>query len=309
MRSYDVIGMGALLVDRIASLDYFPKVDGETFVGSLEVRPGGSAANFAVACSRLGLKSGFIGMIGDDSEGNYLREDLRKEGVDTSGVASTNVYPTGQVYIALDREGKRMMFAFSGAANALDEKDINVKYIASSKFLHIADLKNVKPLIAAAKKAQDAETKVSLNPGELIAVQGYDEIKDLLSNVDVFISSRNEVNQIFRTENLEYAIKKVFKSGPEIAVITLGSEGCIAADSWEALHRVPAFKTEVVDTTGAGDAFCAGLLTKLVEGKGLIEAARFASAVAALKITRLGARSLPTRKEVEEFLSKQRSEP
>jgi ribokinase len=75
------------------------------------------------------------------------------------------------------------------------------------------------------------------------------------------------------------------------------------------LHRVPAFKTEVVDTTGAGDAFCAGLLTMLVEGKGLIEAARFASAVAALKITRLGARSLPTRKEVEEFLSKQRSEP
>jgi ribokinase len=309
MRSFDVIGMGALLVDRIASLDYFPKVDGETFVGSLEVRPGGSAANFAVACSRLGLKSGFIGMIGDDSEGNFLREDLRKEGVDTSGVVSTNVYPTGQVYIALDREGKRMMFAFSGAANALNEKDINVKYIASSKFLHIADLKNVKPLIAAAKKAQDAETKVSLNPGELIAVQGYDEIKGLLSNVDVFISSRNEVNQIFRTENLEYAIKKVFKSGPEIAVITLGSEGCIVADSWEVLHRVPAFKTEVVDTTGAGDAFCAGLLTMLVEGKGLIEAARFASAVAALKITRLGARSLPTRKEVEEFLSKQRSEP
>jgi ribokinase len=304
----DVIGMGALLLDRTASIDYFPKVDGETFVRSLEVRPGGSAANFAVACQRLGIKSGFVGMVGDDLEGNYLIEDLKKEGVDIAGVVSTKAYPTGQVYIALDREGKRMMFAYSGAANALSEEDINAKYIASSQFLHIADLKNVKPLIAAAKKAQDAETKVSLNPGELITVQGYDEIKDLLSNVDIFVSSRNEVNQVFRTENLEYAIRKVLKSGPEIAVITLGSEGCIAADSWEALHRIAAFKTEVVDTTGAGDAFCAGLITMLVEGKGVIEAARFANAVAALKITKLGARSLPTRKEVEEFLSDRESQ-
>jgi ribokinase len=303
MRTLDVIGMGALLVDRIASIDYFPKVDGETFVRNLQVRPGGSAANFAVACKRLGIKSGFIGLVGDDPEGRYLIDDLKKEGVDTSGVVSTKTFPTGQVYIALDREGKRMMFAYSGAANALSEELVNTKYIASSQFLHIADLKNVKPLIAAAKKAQDAETKVSLNPGELISVQGYDEIKDLLSNVDIFVSSRNEVNQIFRTENLEYAIRKVLKSGPEIAVITLGSEGCIAADSWEAFHRIAAFKTEVIDTTGAGDAFCAGLITMLVEGRNVVEAAKFASAVAALKIANLGARSLPARKQVDEFIS------
>jgi ribokinase len=304
----DVIGTGALLLDKIASIDYFPKVDGETFVRSLEVRPGGSAANFAVACKRLGIKSGFIGMVGDDPEGRYLIDDLRKEGVDIAGIVGTKVYPTGQVFIALDREGKRMMFAFSGAANALSEADINAKYVASSRFLHIADLKNVRPLILAAKKAQDAETKVSLNPGELIAIQGYEEIKELLSNVDIFISSRNEVNQIFRTDNLEYAIRKVLKSGPEVAVITLGSEGCIATDSWEVLHRIPAFKTEVVDTTGAGDAFCAGLMTMLVEGQGVLEAARFANAVAALKITRLGARSVPTREEVKKFLSDCQSE-
>ncbi|WXG42517.1 MAG: carbohydrate kinase family protein [Promethearchaeati archaeon SRVP18_Atabeyarchaeia-1] len=308
MRNIDVIAMGALLVDRIASVDYFPEVDGETFVESVDVRPGGSAANFAVGCSRLGLKSGFIGTVGEDSEGDFLREDLRKEGVDTVGLVNTKLHPTGQVFIALDREGKRMMFAFSGAANALSEKDIDIKYIASSQFLHIADLRNIEPLAAAAKKAQDSETKVSLNPGELIAVQGYDQIKDLLSNVDIFISSRSEINQIYRTENLEYAIRKILKSGPEIVVITLGSEGCIVGDSLERLHRIPAFKTEVADTTGAGDAFCAGLITMLVEGKGLIEAARFASAVAALKIAKIGARALPTRREVEQFLSKQRAQ-
>jgi ribokinase len=309
MRSIDVIGIGALLVDRIASVEYFPKVDGETFVGTLVTRPGGSAANFAVACSKLGLKSGFIGKVGKDSEGNFLREDLRREGVNTAGLTATDSYPTGQVYVALDKEGKRMMFAFSGAADTLTEKEISPEYIASSKFIHIADLKNLKPLTAAAKKAQEVETRVSLNPGELIAVQGYDCIRDLLSNVDVFISSRDEVTQIFRTENFEYAVGKILKSGPEIAVITLGSEGCIATDSSEMLHRIPPFKTKVVDTTGAGDAFCAGFMTMLVEGRDLIEAARFASAVAALKITKLGARALPTRKEVEEFLTVQQHQP
>lgn len=306
MKNIDVIGIGALLIDRIASIDYFPSIDGETFVNSLEVRPGGSAANFAVACSRLGLKAGFIGMVGDDQEGSYLIEDLTKEHVDTAGVMRSKKLRTGQVYIALSKEGKRMMFAFSGAANALGKNDIDPNYISSAKFIHIADLKNILPLEAAAKTAQDAETKVSLNPGALIAVQGYEEIKPLLSNTNIFISSRGELNQIFGTENVEFALKKLLRSGPEIAAITLGQEGCIVADSKGTSHRVPAFATTAIDTTGAGDAFCAGLLASLVEGEGLIEAAKFASAVAALKVAKLGARALPTRNEVEDFLVKQK---
>jgi ribokinase len=306
MKNIDVIGVGALLIDRIASVEYFPSVDGETFVERLEVRPGGSAANLAVACSKLGLKAGFIGVVGDDSEGSSLLEDLRKEGVDTGGVMRTSKLPTGQVYIALDKEGKRMMFAFSGAANTLGDKDIDSAYIGSSKFLHIADLKNISPLETAAKAAQSVGTRVSLNPGALIAVQGYEEIKGLLSSTDVFISSRGELNQIFGTENPEFAVKKLFRSGPEIVAITLGHEGCMVAESKGTSHRIAAFKTTVVDTTGAGDAFCAGLLTSLVQGEGLIEAARFANAVAALKVAKLGARALPTREEVEDFLSKQK---
>jgi ribokinase len=306
MRHIDVIGVGALLIDRIASVEYFPSADGETFVDHLEARPGGSAANFTVACTRLGLVTGFIGVIGDDSDGNFLLEDLKREGVDTGGVIRSRESPTGQVYVALDKEGKRMMFAFSGAANTLGEKDIDSDYIASAKFIHIADLKNISPLEVAAKRAQDAETRVSLNPGALIAVQGYQEIKNLLSNTNVFISSRSELNQIFDTENTEFALKKLLKSGPEIVAITLGDEGCIVADSKGNSHRVSAFTTKAVDTTGAGDAFCAGLLTSLVEGEGLIQAAKFANAAAALKIEKLGARALPTRDEVEDLLRKQK---
>jgi ribokinase len=306
MKHIDVIGVGALLIDRIASVEYFPSVDGETFVDRLEARPGGSAANFAVACSRLGLEAGFIGVVGDDMEGNFLLEDLKREGVDTGGVIRSKEFSTGQVYVALDKEGRRMMFAFSGAANTLSKKDIDSDYIASAKFIHIADLKNISPLEAAAKTAQDSETKVSLNPGALIAIQGYEEIKTLLSNTNVFISSRGELNQIFGTENVEFALKKLFRSGPEIAAITLGNEGCIVADSKGNSDRVSAFNTRAVDTTGAGDAFCAGLLTSLVEGEDMIEAARFANAVASLKIAKLGARALPTREEVEDFLRKQK---
>jgi ribokinase len=306
MKNIDTIGIGALLIDRIASVKYFPLIDGETFVDRVQIRPGGSAANFAVACSRLGLKAGFIGVVGDDSEGSFLLEDLSKEGVNTCGVTRSREFATGQVYIALDKDGKRMMFAFSGAANNLSNKDIDPNYISSAKFIHIADLKNISPLETAAKTAQAVETKVSLNPGALIAVQGYEEIKTLLSNTNIFISSRGELNQIFSTENVEFALRKLLRSGPEMAAITLGSEGCIVADSKGNSHRVPAFATNPVDTTGAGDAFCAGLVTSIVEGESLVEAAKFANAVAALKVTKLGARSLPTRTEVKDFLSKQK---
>jgi ribokinase len=245
-------------------------------------------------------------MVGHDPEGSYLIEDLTKEGVDTAGVLRAKKLRTGQVYVALDKEGKRMMFAFSGAANTLGKKDIDSNYISSAKFIHIADLKNLSPLEAAAKAARNAETKVCLNPGALIAVQGYEEIKALLSNTDVFISSVGELNQIFDTENVEFSLRKLFKSGPEIAAITLGHQGCIVADSKGASHRIPAFTTTVVDTTGAGDAFCAGLLASLIRGASLMEAAKFANAVAALKVAKLGARALPTKGEVEDFLLKQK---
>jgi ribokinase len=252
------------------------------------------------------MKSGFIGVVGDDSEGRFLLEDLRKENVDTSRVITTKTHPTGQVYVALDKEGRRMMFAYSGAANELSEEHINKDYISSSKFLHIADLKSIEPLEAAAKVAQNVETRVSINPGELIAVQGFDKIKKLLSNTDVFVSSRGELKQIFGSENIEFAVRKLLKSGPEVVVVTLGSEGCMITDSSLKVDRVSAFKSTVVDTTGAGDAFSAGLLTALVEGRSLVKAAEFANAVAAIKVSQLGARSLPTRQEVEDFLSKQR---
>jgi sugar/nucleoside kinase (ribokinase family) len=227
--------------------------------------------------------------------------------VDTSTVVRTKTYPTGQVYIALDKEGRRMMFAFSGAANTLSGRDIKTDYIASSKFVHIADLRNISPLETAAKVAKEVQTKVSLNPGELIAVQGFEGIKRLLSNTNIFISSRGEIRQIFDTENVEFAVNKLLKAGPEIVAITLGSEGCMISDSKHKVDRIPPFDARVVDTTGAGDAFCAGLLTALIEGKGLVDAGRFANAVAALKIARPGARELPNRQEVEDLLSKQKS--
>jgi ribokinase len=306
VKSIDVIAVGALLVDKVASVEHFPSADGETLVRRLESHPGGSAANFAVACSRLGLKSGFIGVVGEDSEGTFLIEDLKMERVDASRVIRSKTHPTGQVYIALDKEGRRMMFAYSGAADTLSAREINAGYIASSKFLHIADLHNISPLEVAAKLAKEAQTKVCLNPGELMAVQRFEGIKRLLSNTDIFISSRGELKQIFDTENVEFAINKLLKTGPEVVAITLGNEGCIISDSEDAVHRTPPFTVKVVDTTGAGDAFCAGFLTALNEGKGLVDAGKFANAVAALKVTKLGARGLPTRREVEDFVLRQK---
>ncbi|MHA1894976.1 MAG: carbohydrate kinase family protein [Candidatus Helarchaeota archaeon] len=301
MKIFDIIAIGAVLLDINAQVERFPNIDDEVFVPELKMTGGGSAANMAIACSRLGLKAGFIGKIGNDANGEFLKKEFENENVNVEGIVVDKNFNTGMCFIPVSK-GERMIFAHSGAANHLNPDDIREKDIASSKILLLASLKNLKPLLHAARLAKKVNTLVALNPGALIADQGFDACKELIELTDIFISSEAELNKLMNEINTNQSIKKILKMGPNILVMTRGSKGAWIISEGEKFE-IPIYKVKVVDTTGAGDSFTAGFLTGYLEGKDLETCGKMGNANASILIQKMGARNeLATRDVLEDFI-------
>jgi len=301
--SLEIISVGAALIDMVALVERYPEKDDEVYVTDLKIGCGGSAANFAVACARLGIKTGFVGKIGDDFLGKILREDFVKEGVNIDKIVLTKEVSTGLCYITVDPSGDRRMFAFSGAANILNPSDLDPKYIQQCSLLYLASLKNLDVLVAAAKIAEEKNIHVALNPGALIADQGYSKVKNLVEHVDIYISSKGEAYKLFQESDVYKLVDKILNIGIKKVALTLGSEGCLVADESNKILIKP-YKVNVVDTTGAGDAFTAGFLMGIVKNFPLEVCGKLGCATAALCISKIGARNgLPTLSELKEFLA------
>lgn len=299
-----VVTMGALLVDELGRTEKLPTENEEIFLDQLEIKPGGSAANTAVACSRLNLATGFIGAIGNDREGDFLLEDLKKENVDTSQLMKRMDAPTGKCIIITDRKESRHMYAFTGAGNRIDIDEKDTEYILNADILHIADLINVDPLIRAAEIASTTRsTQVALNPGGLIIGLGYSRIQRLLSLTNIYISSLEEAEKLYTMKDREAMVQSLFNEGIETVALTMGKQGCFIANPAEA-HMISAFDVkEVVDTTGAGDAFSAGFLYGILNRYDLKTCGYCGNAVAALCIQEFGARNgVPTEEELKNYL-------
>jgi len=293
-----VICLGGLLLDQVAQVKRFADVDDEVFVSKLEFFPGGSAANIAVFLSRLGISTGFVGKVGKDSFGDFLLRDMKNEGVDISSVKRSEL-PTGTVFVAVNPEGERVMYAASSATNDLSREDIDIKYINSFDWLVLASLENVEILEYAATCFSG---KICLSCGALTAERGLKKLTQLLEKTDIFISSRVELNKLTGKEDVKTGQEIISSYGPSIIVTTLGPQGSQALERGK-IYRAESYKVKVIDTTGAGDAFTAGFLYSHIEGKTLQDALYFGNACAALCIQEKGARAgVKNIREVEDFL-------
>ena len=302
----DVLAIGAALVDMVALIDSFPGIDEEVFVPKLELMGGGSAANFAIACARMGLKTGFVGKLGKDAFGNKLLEDFKRENVEIDGIVYSEETPTGVCYAAVDKEGNRILYAFSGAANVLEPNDLEKNYLKSFQVIHLASLKNLDPLIRAAELVKKEKTRICLNPGALIVDQGWEVVNPLLDLTDIFIGSQGEVKRLYETENLSEGVNSLLKH-VEIVVITKGREGSLIATEKSKI-KIPAEQVKVVDTTGAGDSFSAGFIYGLLhynfDPNKLEVCGRIGNKSAASCIQQVGARQgLLTENELKSIIS------
>jgi len=311
---FDVIALGDTNVDLIARVCSYPVRGGNAFITSFEKFAGGSAANFAVATSRLELKTGFISKVGNDEYGQIVIEEFKKENVDTSHLLIDEKAHTGWVLVIVDEEGERTFFAYREkcADTQLREEDIDPDYIRTTKLLYVSGVSlasepSQQAALKAMKIAKNENVKVAFDPNlRLEKWEIPDSFKKpfikAISLSDLVLIGKEEIMALSGEKTLESSVKNVLNLGPEIVAVKLGSEGSkIFSGSGQEVH-CPAFKVKTVDTTGAGDAYNAGFIYGYLKKWDLMKVGTFANAVGAIKVTRKGARSSPTLREVLDFL-------
>lgn len=324
MSNFKVIGIGALNIDQIDRVKLilgdretvlegpvlFPGEYSEADVERLGLFPGGSAANTIYGLAKLGLSTGFIGVVGDDTEGENLLHDFQKVGVDTSQVKIKHGAKTGLARCLSDELNFRSIHIVPGANDLLTVDDVDLAYINQAEMLHISSFtgdQQFKLLLKLmAKLGFSAE--VSFSPGALYASKGLPALTPILRRTHVLFINESEMRQL-TGEDFNAGAKRCLDLGCRIVVVTLGqgaSYKTVMATSYirtvEREYVVkPADKSIISasDTIGAGDAFAAGFLYGLLKEKNLDECGLLGDVVARFSITKTGARQgLPTLPEL-----------
>ena len=296
MKRFDAVGFGGLNVDKLFRVDRIAKAEEESFIMDCEEACGGSAANTIVGLARLGCKTGFVGKIADDREGKMLIEDFCREGVDTNGIILSKHGRSGTVMGFVDKKGERALYVDPGVNDTLEFNEINKEHAFKTRFLHLTSFvgeksfQNQKKLVETLPK----NVKVSLDPGELYARKGLAALEPMVRRAFVLMPNMNELELLTNTSDHKKGARVLLERGVRIVAVKLGGKGCYVTDG-KKNHLIKPFKVKVVDTTGAGDAFCAGFLYGLISGKSLYGCGRIGNFVASRCIMKVGARAgLPT---------------
>jgi ribokinase len=292
MTRFDAVGFGALNVDKLFKVNCVVVPDCEGFVTGFEEACGGSAANTMVGLARLGCRTGFIGKVADDKEGQLLTRHFQEEGVDAKGIVTVKAGRSGTVMGFIDGKGNRALFVDPGVNDTIMPEEIKKEYVRQTEFLHLASFVGQNSFQTQTKlvEALPRNVKVSFDPGEIYAGKGLKALEPILNRTYVFMPSARELQMLGGKadykENAEFMIGK----GVRIVAVKMGNKGCYVTDGKES-HRIEAFKVKVVDTTGAGDAFCAGFLYGLIKKKNLAECGKIGNFVASRCVMNMGART------------------
>jgi sulfofructose kinase len=296
---FDVLGIGLNATDTLLILPEFPPYAGKVPVAEEILSPGGQVATAIVSCARLGLRTRYIGTVGDDLRGQVQRDSLDGTGVDISGLIVRQGCPTQTGYILIDqRTGERTVLWRHASCLKLRADEINAEDIRTARLLHI-DGCDTEAAEKAASIARAQGIPVSLDVDTL-----YPNFDGVLRNVDYLVASSvwpakwtGETDPFVALERLqrEYQFK--------VAAMTLGEYGSMAFVDGNFFYS-PAFRVQVTDTTGAGDAFHGGFCCAMLEGVHPEKALEFSNAMAALNCTAIGARGhIATRSEVDNLVA------
>ncbi|MCK4320556.1 carbohydrate kinase family protein [Candidatus Bathyarchaeota archaeon] len=286
---FDVICFGALNVDRLYRVNRIAGRDEESFIIDFKEAPGGSAANTAVGLARLGLKTGFIGKVSDNREGKLLLNDFKRQNVDVNGIIVSKEGRSGVAMGYIDTKGDRALYIDPGVNDSLELKEIDLKYADNTAFLHLTSFIGEKPFKAQKELVRGLrDVRMSFDPGELYARKGLTVLKLMIERSFVMLPSENELKML-TGKKYDEGSKILIKKGVSIVAVKLGERGCYVKDGKES-YLVEPYKVKVVDTTGAGDAFCAGFLYGLIKNKDLYECGRLGNFVASRCIEKVSAR-------------------
>jgi ribokinase len=248
-----------------------------------------------------------VGRVGSDLFADHLKASLSASGVDVSAVHATKAQPTGVALIWVDHGGQNSIVVASGANHELRASEVaGMRQVFRGARFVLFQLETPLDTVEAALAAARAEgARTILDPAPAQPLSG-----GLLAEVDILTPNESEACHLLgrpvtrlATAEAPALARDLQALGPRTVILKLGEQGCFCLDGPHELH-VPGFQVEPRDTTAAGDTFNAALAVALAEDRPIEEALRFANAAAAISVTRLGAQaSVPTRREVDEFLA------
>jgi ribokinase len=309
MSAVEVVVVGSINVDLMIRLTHLPG-PGETVTGGAVRREfGGKGANAAVAAARLGASVALVAAIGDDDEGSAVRADLYEHGV-RDDLLVVKPLATGLAAVLSDHDGENAIAVASGANHLLDADDVNdglKRAGATPRTVVIVDLEITNGAVqAAADFCREHGCRLVLDPGPARPLSA-----EVLAACTVLTPNRGEIGILTGGDGDP---RHLLDAGVGAVVVTLGAAGVDVhrTDSGgdAAVRHFPAFAGDSVDSTGAGDAFAAGLAVALGDGKTLDEAVRFGAATGALTTRAMGARAgLPARHEVDALLNVHSHDP
>jgi fructokinase len=318
----EIVCLGELLIDMLPT----ELGRGVAEVSAWLPKPGGAPANVAVAASRLGAESAFVGKVGDEAFGHYLAGVLGDEGVDVSGVRYDEEARTGLAFIAKPDENSYdiLFYRNPGADMRLRPGDLDGEMLSRTRAFHFGSISLIQEpsrsaTLEAIRLAREGGALISFDVNYRANLWSRDkareQVRTALGAVDLVKVNGDELELLTRSSDLDEGSQELLAQGVEVCVVTLGSEGSYFRVA-QGGGTVAPFRVDTVDATGCGDAFVAGLLWQLVRGgdwRGQLEVARmrevlrYANAVGALTSTRAGAiPALPTAQMVDEFLAGER---
>lgn len=305
---------GDINSDVFLNVPAYPAPGGDALVYELLVRTGGSVTNTAVILARLGLKTRLISCTGDDVWADAALDALAKEGIDLSEVKRDQRAGTGMIFIPVTPDGERTMFSYRGANVLFEAADLKERIFEGCDLLHLSGYSLLKsPQKEAAWRAaeliKNRSGQLTLDLGVEPAAVLKTELDLLLPKLDVLVLGVREAETLSGKTGPEAALNELLARGVKWVGLKLGKDGCWLA-AQETRVRLPGMKVEVVDSTGAGDAFSAGLIFGKMGELSLGACGLLANALGALSATVWGGGvSLPSLLEVRTFLEAQREDP
>ncbi|HTL86582.1 MAG TPA: adenosine kinase [Acidimicrobiia bacterium] len=313
MTTYDIVAIGNALVDVLSHEDdaFVERTGVErgamTIVdaarsdeiyaemGPAIERSGGCAGNTAAGIASFGGKAAYIGRVADDTFGKVFTHDLRSIGVHFDSPVATDGVPTGRCLVVVTPDAQRTMHTYLGAANQLDADAIDAKIIGDAQVTYVEGYLWDEPLAKdaireAAAIAHGAGRKLAMTLSDPFCVERHrKEFLELVEGeIDIVFANELEITMLYEVDTFEDALGHV-RGHCEIAALTRGALGSVIATA-DDVHVIEAVPTNVVDTTGAGDLYAAGVLYGLTQGHDLARCGRLGSLAAGEAISHLGPR-------------------
>lgn len=306
----EVVCLGILVVDILCSpIDKVPEPGELISTDEISLSGGGHAHNAAVSLARLGLKVGVLGKVGHDHFGDFLKEDLRKEGVDISKIAVSHKLGTSKTMIILTHSEDRRFIHTLGANADFNIDDIDFDYFSQAKVLYVGgygvlpelDEDSLTRLLKFAKRCGLITVLDVVIPHT--ETRWINKCKRALEFTDFFLPNSDEARLITgRVEPREQAKEMLRHNYEMTVVITMGKEGSFVRTK-DKMARASTYEVEVVDPSGGGDAFSAGFIFGVINGWELEETLKLASAMGASAVREVGTTTgVFTRPEAEKFI-------